>query len=342
MGAEFSFCCVKSGRSLEYDRENRGTLQERKRLPMSSCVETAQFVERTACIACGSVQLSELSAGTYNDRPLHDFLEADPWGENPIGYLNGCRWSYVRCDDCEQAFHRFILAPEWNERRFSQWMTHESIAEFEGTYKTPDWLFRKGVENARHMLQMEYLTREIRGEKEPLRVLDFGCGYGDFLAMCEQFGFDAVGVDRSAARRDNGRSTRVFAELSDLDAAGFQAFHVITLFEVLEHLDDPRSLVELLAKYLVRGGLLILETPDCAGVKDIVTMDDYRKIHPLEHINGFTPVTMRRFAERLGFVAVQKPSAHVGIGPVRVAKTETKHVLHRIMGPGTQQYFRKK
>ena len=302
--------------------------------------ESAQFVARPECINCGSISLAELSTGLFDDKPLYDFLSADPWGENPIPFLLGNRWSFVRCNECGQAFHKYILAPDWNERRFSKWMNQEAIEAFERRLNTPDRKFNKGVQNTKHVLQLEYLTRRLRG-KEPVRLLDFGCGYGEFIAMCSLYGFDAYGIDRSIARRKNANFDKIFPDMENLQELDNPEFHVITLFEVLEHLDDPRSLLEALKGYLVKWGVLVLETPDCTGVNGIESSSDYMKIHPLEHINAFTPETMRKFAESLGFEQIKKPVSHVTSDPVRVVKTEIKRLIGGLMKTSTQQYFRK-
>lgn len=44
-----------------------------------------------------------------------------------------------------------------------------------------------------------------------------------------------------------------------------QQFHTLTLSEVMEHLDDPRSLLKELATLLLPGGILVLEAPNCEG-----------------------------------------------------------------------------
>ena len=86
-----------------------------------------------------------------------------------------------------------------------------------------------------------------------------------------------------------------------------QQFHTLTLSEVMEHLDDPRSLLKELATLLLPGGILVLEAPNCEGVTGIGTLKDYRKVDPSEHINGFTPATLQRLAESLGFKRIQPP-----------------------------------
>lgn len=216
-------------------------------------------------------------------------------------------------------------------------MTQEAIKTFEQRLNTPERLFKKGGQNTKHVLQLESLTRKLRGSA-PLRLLDFACGYGDFIAMCSLYGFEAYGIDRSSARRKNANFERIFPDLTDL---GNMKFHVITMFEVLEHLDDPKSLLDLLKKYLVKGGILVLETPDCSGVMGISSPDEYMRIHPLEHINAFTPDTMRKFAESSGFVSIKKPVSHDTTNPVRVVKTEIKRMLADVMRTSTQQYFKK-
>lgn len=305
-------------------------------------LETAEFLERSTCIGCGSEQLAELSSGSFGDQPLRDFIEKDPWGENPMPYLEGARWAYVRCKRCDQAFHRYVLTAAWNERRFSEWMTQEAIAQFERNVHSPKRVLKTASERVAHALRIEKMTRHIRGDAN-VRVLDFGCGYGEFLATCSLFGFDAMGVDRSTARRENARYAQIFPEIDDLKASTEWAngFHAITLFEVLEHLDDPAALLRSLRELLMPGGILILETPDCSGVTGIKTRSDYLKIAPMEHINGFTPQTMRGFAERLGFALVKAEIAHVTAERLKVLKSEVRRLAGRLMKPTTQLYFRK-
>jgi SAM-dependent methyltransferase len=301
-----------------------------------SPVDKAKFISRSECIGCRSPNFKALSSGAFDTAPLRDFLENDPWGENPMPYLSGEQWCYVKCDACGLAFHRQILSPEWNERNFECWMSAEAIARFERTNISLGMIFDRAAHYVKHVLQLEYLTRELRGESR-LRVLDFGCGNGTFIDMCALFGFDALGVDRSAARRGNNR-TPVFESIADVRSS----VHVITLFEVLEHLVEPRAILDSLARLLVPGGILVLETPDCTGVTSIESLHDYAQIHPLQHINGFTPATLCEFAERLGFEAVKKPISHVTCDPRRVVKDELKRVLPFAVPARTQQYFVKR
>jgi 2-polyprenyl-3-methyl-5-hydroxy-6-metoxy-1,4-benzoquinol methylase len=290
----------------------------------------AQFNTRTGCITCGSANLKQVSDGRFDEGPLHDFLSSDIWGESPVPFLADKPWAYVQCD-CGQRFHKYVLTPEWNDINFSRWMSAEAIAEYVRSKigYSRSLLFERATHFTKHVLQLASLI-----EERPLRVLDFGCGNGEFLALCHQFGFETTGVDRSKARRD--KAGDVFASIDELED---RTFHAITLFEVLEHLEEPAAVLRNLRKHLLPGGVLILETPDCTGVERIESRRDYDAIHPLQHINGFTPATMRSLAERVGFKAIAKPVSHVTTSPVKVATTEARRVLGKVLKPSTQQYF---
>jgi SAM-dependent methyltransferase len=272
---------------------------------------------------------------------LKGFIDADPWGESPLKFLKNAEWILVRCADCGQVFHKMILSPEWNDRRFSSWMNAKAIKEFEERLSIESPLairtFKKAREHVAHILRIEKLTRPIRSKGESVRLLDFGCGWGEFLSVCSHFGFQAYGVDRSTPRIDHA-VIKIFPSLADIE--GLPSFHAITMFEVLEHLDDPASMLRDLSCLLVDGGLLVLETPDCRNVTSIATLEEYRKVHPLEHINAFTNETLKSIAERNRFVSISRGVSCVSADQRQIAKAEINQLLGRDGGT-TRLYFRK-
>lgn len=94
------------------------------------------------------------------------------------------------------------------------------------------------------------------------RVCDFGAGEGDFIENCLQAGCAASGVEQGATTIDKLRArladrAPIAASLDDLDGA----FDVITLFHVLEHIEDHLGALRRIGEALVEGGLLIIEVP---------------------------------------------------------------------------------
>lgn len=263
-------------------------------------------------------------------------MASSPHGEDPLPALSDAQWMLQRCAQCTQIFHRSVLDPEWMTIAYSRWSTAESMAEYvrlAGGARFED-RFAVARMRDRHALRIEVLTRPLRGAAPP-RLLDFGCGKGEFVETCLAHDFDACGVDFSAERIASARVT-IVPSIDDVDGD----FHVITLFEVLEHVERPRELLALLAGRLVPGGILIVEVPDCTGVTGIRSRREHHLVDPIEHINGFTPATLTRMVEQAGFARIQRPLAVAACDPKAVAK----HIAAFVLGRGersTQQYFRR-
>lgn len=303
------------------------------------------FAQRVECIACGSSDLRKLSGADFEENPVHSFISDDPWGESPIPYLRGEEWEYVKCRQCDQMFHKRIIAPEWEHTLFTKWMTKEAIEEFEERIgaRSANSKFEKARMLTRHVLRLEDLTASLR-RGEIMRVMDFGCGWGEFIYIASHYGAEAYGIDADPDRLGVARNKeiQVRSSLAELAPELKGKLHVITLFQVLEHLPKPLSTLHEMASWLMPGGILILETPDCSGVSNIKTAEDYRAINPLSHINAFTPATLRAIAQNAGFYPIFSGVAHATTSPVQVIKTEIKRMIGRLLPATTNQYFRRK
>ena len=168
-------------------------------------------------------------------------------------------------------------------------------------------------------------------------------GDGKFLRLGAAFGFEAFGVDSSASRRERaGRGGVTIAasldELAKLDARAGDGYDCVTLFEVLEHVAEPRGILDALAAKMRPGAVLLVEVPDCRGIGVPGSFAEFDAVQPLEHINHFTPATLAALCGRAGFRPAPRVPAHVTTKPLALLKTEASRFLPR---PATSQYFRR-
>lgn len=300
----------------------------------------AVFVDREECITCGGTDLRSLSQGMFSEDPLNGYLTRDPWGVSPLPYIDQEHWDFVQCNDCSQKFHKRILNEEWLQTYYSEWISADAIDEY---YEVEGYgsKFEKTKYNIERILLLEKTTRVIR-ENGTVKILDFGCGDGDFLAACQIFGFECFGIEFSASRHQR-RNIDFYQSLQEVvdELGGGIKFDAITMFEVLEHLPNPRQTLLELSEHLKRGGIMILETPNCSGVNNIVSIEDYRLIHPLGHINGFTPDTMKKIAAGAGLMPLYPGTPQVSADYMRILKREARRLLGRFRSPNTQMFFEK-
>lgn len=102
------------------------------------------------------------------------------------------------------------------------------------------------------------------------RVLDVGCGTGFLAERLARRGFWGVGVDLSPDSvdianerlREIGLDGALRAEVGSAYDPPGGTFDLITLTDVLEHLEDPRACLAALRGRLAPGGLLVVSTPN--------------------------------------------------------------------------------
>jgi 2-polyprenyl-3-methyl-5-hydroxy-6-metoxy-1,4-benzoquinol methylase len=128
------------------------------------------------------------------------------------------------------------------------------------------------------------------------RLLDVGCGPGAGLAAATSLGYEAWGLDPSpagvAAARDRFGDRVRLGRLSDR-ALPEGSFDVVTLFDVVEHLYDPRRLAPDLDAHLAPGGRVLIATPNCESLLARFSGRRWVSYKIPEHVVFYSPRTLR-------------------------------------------------
>lgn len=299
------------------------------------------FAERSRCVNCGASACTPLWHGTFGDTLTSSYLEKFHYSVNVLGMLSEQEFSLARCNGCSMVFHQRVLTPEWLDVLYSQWIDDSQIDGFRAEKSSgsgEEAKIEEGKQMVKHVLRLQKLLDEtISGS---VRLLDYGCGDGKFLQCAALFGFEAHGVDFSTSRviRAERAAITIVRDLKEFDANTPGRVHAVTLFQVLEHIVEPVQVLKQLASRLVEGGIIVVEVPDCSGITQPKNFEEFHKVHPLEHINAFTPKTLKQMCERLGFVAIPRPASHVTTSVIDLMKTELSRI---VQPPRTAQYFRK-
>ncbi len=108
---------------------------------------------------------------------------------------------------------------------------------------------------------LEALEVEMRGD-----VLDLGCAQGHTCFFAKQMDANPLGIEFSEKRIDKGRQTYPGIELLCMDIHRFVettnlTFDIIMMFDVIEHLEDPKTLITKAIDILRPGGNIISSTP---------------------------------------------------------------------------------
>lgn len=165
-------------------------------------------------------------------------------------------------------------------------------------------------------IRQTFQRRLKRLEKfiQPGKVLDVGCALGFFLAEAKNRGWQVQGLDISHFAVDYAQKTFQFdARQGSLLEADFptEAYDLVTMWDVIEHVPDPKAYIQACADRLHSGGMIALATPDVASIPAKVTGKRWvgYKLSE-EHLYYFSPETLSKMLNDAGFDVVDV--YHVG------------------------------
>jgi SAM-dependent methyltransferase len=152
------------------------------------------------------------------------------------------------------------------------------------------------------------------------RILDYGCAVGLFVKVAADAGWDSMGYERSEwaanyGRRELGVNIVVGDGTRGLPFEG--GFDVVTMWDVVEHLDDPRAVVGAVARVLKPGGLLALNTVNGSSVGARLAGRDWRHLAPPHHLQYFTRASLTRLLNELDLQLVSTRALGVLLGAKR-------------------------
>jgi len=135
------------------------------------------------------------------------------------------------------------------------------------------------------------------------RLLDVGCGSGDWLLTMREFGWQVAGndFDRQAVHAAGEKGLQVnLGSLEDQHLPD-NSFDAITLHHVIEHLPDPIQTLKECFRILRPGGKLILFTPNCESLSHSLFKSDWRGLEPPRHLHIFSLGSMAQLLLKAGF-----------------------------------------
>ncbi|MDO8470499.1 MAG: class I SAM-dependent methyltransferase [bacterium] len=217
------------------------------------------------------------------------------------------------CPVCEaQASFTSIQEYMTGKALFSLYECSACKVQFWMPFRNPgaDWYEQRGdntiqeavapkVRRGYHKQILSLSDTDLQGKK----VLDVGCGTGEFLAALQARGCKVWGVDFDhiaiGVAKNQFRLECVFAlTLGDFfKNVSLPQFDIITCFEVIEHVDNPLRLLAYIRKTLQPHGRVFLSTPSRVRIAARSNVWDY----PPNHLTRWSEEAFSNVAQKAGF-----------------------------------------
>jgi len=247
-------------------------------------------------------------------------------------------FNFCRCDSCGYVFD----SPRPSFAQVSEFYSQM------GKYDT--WLKEK---RARDMLWKRRL-KKLLPRSAGGSLLDIGAGIGQFLHHAQPMFTSVVGTEVSesavAIAKQKYGLALLAGQVEEFDLPP-DDFDIITLFHVLEHVPDPRMLIDRCQAILKPSGMLLIAVPNdvlawSSTIKKLgkrLLIRPFQKFSPVLgisragasreiHLSHFTPSVLRQLLESSGLHVVEESldPYYVSSG-VRLFLDSAYYALHRAL-----------
>ena len=216
---------------------------------------------------------------------------------------------YAQCQKCGTLISQKVL-PE------NQFTVSDDETDFYGKqywlkHQDQDFGFPDIYKRSRNDMierNLHWLRVLLKYALPPVDVLEVGCGHGSFIALMQQAGYKATGVELSPWVVDYARKTfNIDVRIGPVESLGFShgSIDVIVLMDVLEHLSDPVATIAYCVNLLKDNGFLLVQTPkfkEHLSHSDLIDHGDrfLEMLIPDEHIYLFSEQSAKALFKLLG------------------------------------------
>jgi 2-polyprenyl-3-methyl-5-hydroxy-6-metoxy-1,4-benzoquinol methylase len=236
-----------------------------------------------SCPACGWTAFAQLEVIDLEEQHAY-YAPADAISQRNLtqaAQQTASNYSMRRCSRCGLEHADPMLAP--NEAWYA--LAYSAL----DLYPEERWEF----------------AHVLRHSSSDTLVFDIGCGDGAFLKLCTSAGMRCMGADFVLASVRRCRDQGLDAQLLDIGATHVGdsegAATVVTAFQVLEHLQEPRRLFDIARSVSAEGATLWVAVPGINRPARVLGERDYLD-QPPHHLTRWTQESLAALGRRGGWV----------------------------------------
>lgn len=187
--------------------------------------------------------------------------------------------------------------------------------------------YEKYLKSSKKLKNFVHVLEKIKRRKPTGKFLDIGCATGVFLDLARKRGYDVLGVDVSSFAckyaTDTFQVPTKCGKLEELHLPGKQ-FDIITMWDVLEHVNDPKMFLNEVSRILKDDGVIFILTINDTSLMGWLAEASYvgtfrqfkyfvRLIHPIHHNFHFKEHHLRKYLALTGFQVLSMEKSEMPI-----------------------------
>ncbi len=208
-------------------------------------------------------------------------------------------YSIVRCEQCGFLFTN----PRPDKEKIGQYYKSEEYISHSNS--------SKGIINKLYQEVRKYTLgskfRLVSSLTKGTRILDIGCGTGEFLNTCKKAGWTCIGIEPDQGARQYGLNNygldvKEECAISTLESASFD---IITMWHVLEHVYDLKERVAELDRLVKPEGTILIAVPNSSSSDALHYKEAWAAYDVPRHLYHFQPKDIELLFKGFGLNVVR-------------------------------------
>jgi len=187
------------------------------------------------------------------------------------------------------------------------WLSNPPRQEDMNQHYTEAYDRRISASGQNSLIRWVHRKAALAPYKQSGSILDLGCSSGAFLQSLPAADWQLYGIEMSAeSAKEAQRKTGANVFVGEIDQAGFPpaSFDVITCFDVLEHLYEPRRVMAKVAEWLKPGGIFYVLVPNIDSAEARIFGTYWHGLELPRHLFHYSPASLTFLAESAGLSQV--------------------------------------
>ena len=229
-------------------------------------------------------------------------------GKNTKHYSYSDNYEYVQCSQCGLVYLNNMPNEKDIYKAYSGGILKSLRRKITAPFRTLEQLSGYDQRVPAFKNQLEKVLPYLSKSEKP-KLLDIGCNKCFLLEAGVQLGFDAFGVElipeltSQFKRKYKHFSSNIYnCDFSKLNQeSNIKGFDLITAFDLVEHLRDPRSNFSHIYNLLNSNGVFLFQTPNVNSKEAKSLKEKWSALKATEHYHLFNDDNIIDFGKQIGF-----------------------------------------
>ncbi|MBI5587993.1 MAG: class I SAM-dependent methyltransferase [Deltaproteobacteria bacterium] len=183
-------------------------------------------------------------------------------------------------------------------------LTEEEFKKiYSSTYREEDSTrFFSPLEKVIRLLRV-HRCRSVERFGKKGRILDVGCGRGDFLLLMKERGWEPTGLELDERIERHGKKIGIDLRSGSLETVRFpdSHFEAVTFWHVFEHLKNPEWALKECRRILKPGGLFVISVPNIGSLQARLSGKHWFHLDPPFHLYHYSLENLNKLLDRASF-----------------------------------------